>query len=103
MSALAQHLHAPGCDVYGYDKTPSRVTADLEALGVSIVFDQAVTAIPTACLNTDTQIIYTPAIPDKHPQLHYFKTHNFKLKKVCFLHQRLVSVGIIVQLFLTMT
>ena len=81
MSALAQHLHAAGCDVYGYDKTPSRVTADLEALGVSIVFDQAVTAIPTACLNTDTQIIYTPAIPDKHLQLHYFKTHNFKLQK----------------------
>ena len=81
MSALAQHLHTAGCEVYGYDKTPSQVTADLEALGVSIVFDHTVSALPAACLKTDTQIIYTPAIPKQHPQLQYFKDHNFKLQK----------------------
>ena len=82
MSALARYFVANGNRVAGYDKTPSDNTKALENLGVKIHFKDDVELIPNAFKNPkDTIVVYTPAIPESHTQLTYFRTHNFEIKK----------------------
>ena len=65
MSSIARYLVLQGAEVYGYDKTPSAVISSLQALGITVVFDSSVDALPTAVLSKQTLIVYTPAIPKK--------------------------------------
>ena len=81
MSALARHFLHQQHRVYGYDKTSTSLTRDLEALGITITYDEGVDAIPNVCMSTETQIIYTPALPKTHPQLVYFQKHSYSVKK----------------------
>ncbi len=82
MSALARHMVSLGKSVYGYDKTVSTLTSELEDLGVEIVFDWSCDVIPKSCLIAeDTLVIYTPAIPQEHPQLTYFLSQGFTVCK----------------------
>ncbi|MFI0428288.1 UDP-N-acetylmuramate--L-alanine ligase [Mariniflexile sp. HMF6888] len=82
MSALARYFVANGKVVAGYDKTPSDITDSLGALGIEIHFEDAVKNIPQACLNMEnTLVVYTPAIPQGHLELEYFKTNNFQILK----------------------
>ena len=82
MSALARYFVANGKVVAGYDKTPSDITDSLEALGVEVHFEDAVKNIPQACLDKEnTLIVYTPAIPQGHLELDYFRTNNFQILK----------------------
>ncbi len=82
MSALARYFKAKGCEVCGYDRTATPLTAALECEGIGISFDESVEAIPRLFLNkSTTQVIFTPAIPAGHPQLQYFRQEGFDLKK----------------------
>ncbi len=82
MSALARYFVANGKSVAGYDKTPSKITEALEGLGVDIHFNDAVSAIDAKYLNPDkTLVVYTPAIPDSHSELNYFRSNNFNVIK----------------------
>lgn len=82
MSALARYFVANGKVVAGYDKTPSDITDSLRALGIEVHFEDAVKNIPQACLNKEnTLVVYTPAIPQGHFELEYFKTNNFQILK----------------------
>lgn len=73
MSAIARYFVANGKKVAGYDKTPSQITSDLEALGVEIHFDDSVKNIPILFLNKEeTLVVYTPAIPKDHAAFNYF-------------------------------
>ena len=82
MSALARYFVAKGNTIAGYDKTPSDITNGLENLGVAICFKDAIEAIPELYKNAETtRIVYTPAIPESHIQLNYFKSRNFKIQK----------------------
>jgi UDP-N-acetylmuramate--alanine ligase len=82
MSALARYFIANGKVVAGYDKTPSDITDSLEALGVEVHFEDAVENIPQACLDKEnTLVVYTPAIPQGHLELAYFRTNNFQILK----------------------
>lgn len=82
MSALARYFVANGKVVAGYDKTPSDITDSLSALGIEVHFEDAVKNIPQACLNMEnTLVVYTPAIPQGHLELEYFKTNNFQILK----------------------
>jgi len=82
MSALARYFVAKGKLVSGYDRMPSEITKALQGLGVSIHFDDDVEHINSTFLNAEsTLVVYTPAIPDSHSELRYFKTHNFKVLK----------------------
>lgn len=80
MSALARYFNFLGKQVYGYDKTQTALTEQLEKEGIQICFDEDVEHIP-AEIKTDHQkyslIIYTPAIPATHKQLAYFIKHEF--------------------------
>lgn len=82
MSALARYFKFLGKNVAGYDKTPSQITSDLIALGVSIHFEDQVDHIPQEFLNIDeTLVVYTPAIPKEHKELAYVKAKGFLIKK----------------------
>ena len=78
MSALARYFHANNKDVAGYDRVPSANTAALQELGISISFDEKVGAIATEFKNDpNTLVVYTPAVPQEHPQLCFFINEKF--------------------------
>ena len=82
MSALARYFRAKGKQVAGYDKTPSDLTAALIDEDIRIHYADDISLIPEDCKQIDsTLVIYTPAIPETHTELNYFKTNGFTLMK----------------------
>ncbi|SHG62403.1 UDP-N-acetylmuramate--L-alanine ligase [Winogradskyella jejuensis] len=82
MSALARYFVANGNQVAGYDKTPSDITRALEDLGVAIHFEDDENAIHDNFKQKEnTLVVYTPAIPNSHSELNFFKSNNFEVKK----------------------
>lgn len=82
MSAIARYFVSNGKKVAGYDKTPSQITADLEALGIEIHFEDGVQNIPISFLNKEeTLVVYTPAIPKDHAEFNYFLDNKFNVLK----------------------
>lgn len=82
MSALARYFAHEGWQVAGYDRTPSPLTASLEAEGIAVHYEDSVDAIPEAFRNPDnTRVIYTPAIPADHAELNWFRDNGFEVLK----------------------
>lgn len=82
MSALARYFEAKGKHVAGYDKTPSDLTAALINEGIRIHYMDDVALIPADCKQVDsTLVVYTPAIPETHAELNYFRENGFTLMK----------------------
>ena len=82
MSALARYFEAKGKHVAGYDKTPSDLTAALINEGIRIHYMDDVALIPADCKQVDsTLVVYTPAIPETHAELNYFRENGFTLLK----------------------
>ncbi len=82
MSALARYFQAAGKVVYGYDKTPTAITAELEQLGIEIHFEDTVDAVPVKPEDKESAlVVYTPAIPKAHKGFEYIKNQGFTIKK----------------------
>ena len=82
MSALARYFLNKGVIVAGYDKTPTDLTRQLEKEGMLIHYEENLDEIPNACKQKDTcLIIYTPAIPDTHQELRFFRDNGFEIQK----------------------
>lgn len=82
MSALARYFHANGVKVAGYDKTHSSLTHALQQEGISVSFeDKADKVVDTSYKKEETLVIYTPAIPEQHGELQFFKVNGYALKK----------------------
>lgn len=82
MSALVRYFLAKGYRVAGYDRTPSPLTAELQAEGLEIVYDESVDLIPDYCRDpATTLVVYTPAIPATHAGLVYFREQGFRVIK----------------------
>jgi UDP-N-acetylmuramate--alanine ligase len=81
LSALAKYLFDGGNRVMGYDKTSSPITSQLINLGIDVLFDASVTALPEEYRQENTQIVYTPAVPQDHPQLRFFIDQGNQIKK----------------------
>lgn len=82
MSALARYFHAKGFQVAGYDRTPSKLTSDLQSEGIKVSFDDNVEQIQEAYTHgNNTLVIFTPAIPKDNSQLIYFQNNNFTIQK----------------------
>ncbi|HOP13442.1 UDP-N-acetylmuramate--L-alanine ligase [Lentimicrobium sp.] len=77
MSALARYLNKAGADVHGYDKTPTSLTAMLEAEGMKIHYEDRPDLIPE---ETDL-IVYTPAIPENLEEFRVASSGKFRLVK----------------------
>lgn len=83
MAALERYYLSRGCQVAGYDRTPTDLTRALVKEGVDITFDDSVEAIPADFRTSPEEVlvVYTPALPDNHPQLEYFRTHGYEVVK----------------------
>lgn len=65
MSALARYLNSAGVQIIGYDKTPTSLTKELEAEGISIHYDDQ----PQLITKDIDLVVYTPAIPKNLEEL----------------------------------
>lgn len=82
MSAIARYFIHKGLVVAGYDKTPSNLTNQLEKEGMLIHYEENIEEIPHACKNSATTlVIYTPAIPQAHKELTFFRENRFCVEK----------------------
>ena len=82
MSAIARYFIKKGLVVAGYDKTPSTLTQQLEKEGMLIHYTEDVDAIPNACKQpASCLVIYTPAIPENHQEMLYFRANGFEIQK----------------------
>jgi len=82
MSAIARYFISRGLVVAGYDKTPTELTRRLEKEGMLIHYEENVDEIPHACKKPEScLVVYTPAIPDEHQELQYFRANGFEIQK----------------------
>lgn len=82
MAALERYFLRQGCNVAGYDRTPSDLTRALEAEGVKISFKEEAESIPDDFRNpADTLAVYTPAVPDSLPIMQWFRKGGFEVVK----------------------
>ena len=82
MSAIARYFISRGLVVGGYDRTPTELTRRLEKEGVLMHYEENIDEIPHACMNPDScLVVYTPAIPESHKELTYFREHGFEVQK----------------------
>ena len=82
MSAIARYFLKKGLVVGGYDKTPSDLTRQLEKEGMLIHYEENLEMIPHICKQKDScLVVYTPAIPEEHLELQYFRANGFEVQK----------------------
>ncbi|MBP1614536.1 MAG: UDP-N-acetylmuramate--L-alanine ligase [Bacteroidetes bacterium] len=82
MSALVRYFLSKEKLVAGYDRTPSELTEQLISEGAQIHYEEDVTLIPEACMDkATTLIVLTPAVPQEHAELTYFRTNGFEIQK----------------------
>lgn len=83
MAALERYFLAKRCRVAGYDRTPTDLTRALQDEGVEITFDESVEAIPADFKGCPEEVlvVYTPALPDMHPGLSYFRENGYEVVK----------------------
>ena len=82
MSAVARYFRQKGLVVAGYDKTPSDLTRQLEQEEIKLHYEENIDLIPSACKNpATTLVVYTPAIPETHKELAFFRTNGFEIEK----------------------
>jgi UDP-N-acetylmuramate--alanine ligase len=82
MSALARYFHFEGKNVSGYDRTHSEITRELQKEGIEVITSSAVEDLPEAILqDRQSLIVYTPAIPQDHPQYLHFTADSYTMEK----------------------
>ena len=82
MSALVRYCLAKGFLVAGYDRTRTELTEALEREGARLFYDESAELIPVSFRNPETTlVVYTPAVPDTHEGLAYFRAHGFCVVK----------------------
>ena len=82
MSALERYFLSKGLVVAGYDRTSCELTEELRAEGADIHYEDNPDLIPQACRDKEeTLVVYTPAIPETHKELTYFRENGFDIQK----------------------
>jgi len=77
MSALARYFRFHGKEVSGYDRTSTTLTRQLEAEGIAVHYDDD----PAAAPKDAGLVVYTPAVPDDHRELTWYRQHGYPLYK----------------------
>lgn len=84
MSAIARYFNALKIPVWGYDKTTTTLTSELEKEGLKICYEDSIETVDKDFLLYDSSevlIVYTPAIPKNSKILNYFIDAKYILKK----------------------
>ncbi len=77
MSALARYFYTRGVSVSGYDKTPSRLTSELQEEGIRVIHDDD----PASLEIMPELVVYTPAIPSSNQLFRHFRNHQVPMQK----------------------
>ena len=83
MSALAKWFKGQGREVFGYDKTSTAMTRQLEKMGIPVHYQDAIEQIPSTVIasKNKTLVVYTPAIPSDHKEFSHLSDKGFIVKK----------------------
>lgn len=85
MSALARYFRYLGKNVSGYDRSSSQLTKELSSEGMTIYHSEEINNLPSIIrenpLSDEVMIVYTPAIPEEHAELVFFRKHKIRLYK----------------------
>lgn len=82
MSALARYFHARGYRVYGYDRTRSPLTEQLEKEGLSIFFEDDPARIDKIDISPlRTLVVRTPAVPEDSKVYTFLREQGYDIRK----------------------
>ena len=82
MSALARYFHHQGYPVFGYDRTPSPLTRELEKEGIEITYTDAERMLYGLGMDRKyTLIVRTPAVPEDCEIYTYLRREGFDIRK----------------------
>ncbi len=82
MSALIRYFLSKGKRVGGYDRTESQLTRELNNEGAEIHYEDNIYLIPEIYKNKEeTLVVFTPAVPNDHSELTFFRENNFEILK----------------------
>lgn len=82
MSALMRYFLSKGKLVAGYDRTPSELTEQLSHEGAAIHYSDDADLIPAGFRQpAHTLVVYTPAVPESHTELAWFRSRRFEVMK----------------------
>ena len=82
MSALVRYFLSKGKKVGAYDRTKTPLTEQLEGEGARFHYEDNVALIPNDCKQKETTlIVVTPAIPENHSELLWFRANGFEIQK----------------------
>ena len=77
MSALARYFWGQHVKVAGYDKAATPLTGTLQEMGIPVRFDDDAETAPKEV----DLVVYTPAIPQEHAQLQYYRQNGYAVLK----------------------
>lgn len=77
MSALARFFNERGATVKGYDKTETELTMQLAGEGMDIHYADDIAQV----YKEAELVVYTPAIPQDHQELNWYREHNYPVFK----------------------
>ncbi len=89
MSALARYFNQNGVTVYGYDKTPTALTAQLVEEGMMVFYEDDPSLYPP---HPDL-VVYTPAVPDSLYGLSLYKSKGIRVEKRAVILAEVCSKG----------
>jgi len=81
MSALARYFRLSEKVIYGYDRTKTQLTTQLEQEGINIHYTDDLNNIPNELTPENTLIITTPAVLKTNIEWNYFIEKGFTIKK----------------------
>lgn len=82
MSAIARYFNTMKIPVAGYDKTPTPLTRELEQEGIQIHYHDMGSGLADLGYNPKhLLVVLTPAIPQNHEELNWFKQNEFTILK----------------------
>jgi len=81
MSAIARYFRFTGMNVAGYDVTRTDLTNALQSEGIDIHYEDDIRFIPSNWNPAETMAVFTPALPDDHNELSWFREKPIALLK----------------------
>jgi UDP-N-acetylmuramate--alanine ligase len=84
MSALARYFHHFGKKVFGYDKTETALTKNLQSEGIHCHYEENtewLQSLLTAYSKEEILIVYTPAVPKEHKEYLWLQNENYTILK----------------------
>lgn len=77
MSAIARYFKQLGNNIFGYDRTRTPLTEELEKEGMIITYNDDISSLP----NNIDMVVFTPAIPKDNLIYNYFLENDYIMTK----------------------